>query len=231
MSFLQKKYFALRFNLLLILTTLLLTGCRDVAIEVAPFSTSAKNQIKNGVYYGKIGSRPDVGSFSVKVPQANSLEELSELKTKELVYHYSADVSFGPTSKDATIYRVLVAVGGPMTFEEMKTKYIVPTIPSNIEKIYKQPVNRVYQKDVLIQSHPAVYMVYTQHIPKGFMAKEETLTHSIYCIWYPHLTAILWMTGSSSGKINAISDRNRNEVINRTWKPQEEFVNSFRVYD
>ena len=215
-----------------ILILMLLTGCSSMGLSSM---NSAKGKINNGIYSGKIGERPGLGGFSVKVPQASSNFEFSYMQMKEQIGSDMTYVSFGPAAIDFSIYRVFVGVRDQVSFEKFKTQAF-PAMASLIAESYGQPIHKIYQKDINYHGHPAQYAVYTQYLPSYFnpinmhQIEGSMLTHAIYYIDYGKYLVMLWSMGNSSSGSNAITDKNRSQMINRTWKPQVEFVNSFRLY-
>ncbi len=204
------------------LLAFLLVSCSAMGL---PSFNAAKGKIKNGVYTGKIGIQPSLGTFSVKVPQANNDYEFTYMQMKEQFEQTSTYVSFGPAAFDLSIFRVIVGVKPPVPFAVFKQK-TVPMIAAYIGQAYGQPIQKIYETDTTFKGYPALYAVYTQSLPNN----RSTLTHGIYYVAYGKYVVVLWTMGdSNSGSGRAINDSNRNQIINRTWQPEVEFVNSFRL--
>ena len=216
----------------LIIILMLLAGCSSMGL---PTMNAVKGKINNGIYNGKIGEQPGLGGFSVKVPQASNNYEFSYMQMKEEIGSDNTYVSFGPAAIDFSIYRVFIGVRDQVPFEKFKAQAI-PMIAPFIAKSYGQPIYKIYQQDITYKGHPALYAVYTQHLPSYFdpigmhQIEGVMLTHAIYYIDYGKYLVVLWAMGNSGGGSNAITDKSRSQMINRTWKPQLEFVNSFRLY-
>lgn len=227
----NRHYQRLFFIMLILSITLLLTGCAN---GFFPPMNALNGQLVQDRYTQKIGSQPNLGRFSIQIPHQPDSYEYRYMQTNEEIGDDYTYVSFGPAALDGTIYRVNVGLRDPVPFKVF-SQWVLNRLKKMAENTEHQKMKKVYEENVRVQGQPAVFAVYTQHIPGHtdialHNRASVTYTHAIYYVDYGQYGVIFWIQTNSVMPLNTVNDKNRNKITQRQWQPMQTFVHSFRLH-
>jgi hypothetical protein len=211
---------------------LLLSGC--VSNGLLSTSSNIKGDISQGVYTGEIGSQPKLGKFSIFIPQTQNSYEYLYMQAKQQIGNDYTYVSFGPGALDFTVFRVMVGDRQNTSLETYQKKSM-PMVVDMAQHAYKQPMKEIAKKRIKINGKPAIFEVYTQHIPGRMNIMLQnispmTYTHAIAFVDYGKFVVMFWIQAANVSGVNAIRKANRSEMANLTWKPMNKFIRSFKLH-
>lgn len=233
----KQKFTKIKFLLLFLVGSLILTGCASQGLPDIDFPLERNHldalhgTIKNDVYTTIFKGC----TFSIDIPQKYNRFEFSGLKAREERRRHSTFISFGPIPADKTIYRVMLIEKGHLSLEEFKDKNF-PVLVDVAAKGYDRHMNKIYKDYITVNGRPAIYEVYLQRVAGIYQyidmrqTGDVTLTHAIYYVDYGKFGVLFWIQASSDSGMYNVNEKNRKEMIHRTWKPQVRFVKSFVFY-
>jgi len=229
-----------------------LLGLLTLAMSLAWFSTSnaqtqsitAAKNIKDGIYTNTITNKKNAHTFSVTVPESKEKGELKATTMTESVTPAQTFVSFGAGNNDLSYYRIDVMPINP----KMPLFQIKDQLFNGIEKeasVFGGDMKKIKSGRITLDDHKGFYRVYTQKSPgvqlpadeetkkhSAAIAKPQTYTHSVFIANVNKYIVIFWFQGSDLGGSQnpyAITDSNRQKVVDFTWKPYAEFIKSFQI--
>lgn len=190
-----------------------------------------QGEVKNGTYTTKIGSGARC-NFRVMVPQESNQYATHFICTKEFYRKKYSLISFGPSSTDDTIYRIMIVKNPHLPLWVFKKKYL-PLIIDLVAKGYERHLNKIHEEPILFQGHETIYEVFTQQMESydyyysRNQPEDKILTHAFYFVNYGPYGIIFWIQASNHSPVNAVDHRTRWQMINRVWLPQARFMRSF----
>lgn len=220
---------------LILVSSLFMSGCARKY-----FPDMLLGTIKNGIYTTHIGK--NFGRFykpgcnlNVMIPQMyKNYDEEHFMPTMERYGNNFTYVAFGPIASNATTYRILAVEKCAMPLWVFKDLYF-PKIIALGAKADNRQMFKIYEERLKVDNRPALYEVYTQRIPGNYLyystrqTGDITLTHAFYYVDYGKYGVILWIQASTDSAMWGINDKNRCQMIKRTWLPQVWFVRSFYI--
>ncbi len=203
--------------------------------------------IKGNTYSDQITSKKGYGKFSVEIPQYYKGIDYNTVRMGDCRVEWESCVHFGQSDRDFSYYRVSISPKGEIPLTEAKDKLFDSYIDV-ANKIYGGNAKKIYSKDVKFRGYPAYYRVYTQSSPgvklkpnKTFyhkepvinrMSEKQTYTHAMLLVDYKDYVLLFWFQGTDLEAATApyaITENNREGIIDMTWAPWKNFMNSLEI--
>lgn len=208
-----------------LLKTIVALGCALILSGCATTPLNPATDLPHGYYTGKIGTQPNLGNFQVRAPQPlrNAPPEILTLN-RQTGSDYT-QVNIGPTFADPCAFSVRV--------ELKSANNMTHTLMSN----QSRNMHMLAQKKVVVNGHPATYLVFASpgHDETSTSGNVTNVnitpssTDGIYFVDYGKYNVIFWITaGNFDASQNSAAALQR-QMINGTWGPAVEFVNSFKL--
>lgn len=195
---------------------------------------AVRAKIREGIYSERVADSKSM-YFSVRVPQYENHYEYVYTTIQDWRNDMFTEVNFGPAALDLSCYRVVMIKKEPTWGSDLK-KYAKATLKYFYSDNLKY-THLLAEKSLNFQGHKALYIVYAEtfadqdKLIKNHGKPVGGLTHGIYFINYKDYLGILWTTASSRSHRNKLDVNERSKMINQTWQPQKDLIQSFHVYN
>jgi hypothetical protein len=201
--------------------------------------------IRDNIYTDQITSQKGYGQFSLEIPQYYKGINYNSVRMGDCRVEWESCVYFGQSDRDLSYYRFTITPKGETPLEKVKDK-IFDSYIDDANKMYGGTAKQIYSSTIKFHEYPAYYRVYTQTSPGvkyrtnphhkepviNRTAEKQTYTHAMLLVDYPDYSALFWFQGTdldAQTEPFAITEKNRKGIIDMTWAPWKNFVNSLVI--